>query len=209
MVRRQAGVKPLAALGAKPFGLTPAFTAADRMPRRGKARPAGRVIAPGGAGPLGKWAGSAATATEPDMSTTSTQPTTTTTAPDDLAPRTLAVVAYPDPVVENSAGSIPTASDDALIWWTPSVGPTAMLMAHRFATYAAEGPSSWSLVDLAQTFGAGNSTGRMLHTLDRLERFGIIVRRGDIIGIRLWLPPLTSRQRARLPEYLAYVYPHA
>ena len=30
------------------------------------------------------------------------------------------------------------------------------------ATYAAEGPSSWSLVDLAQTFGAGNSTGRMI-----------------------------------------------
>jgi hypothetical protein len=142
------------------------------------------------------------------MPTTSTQPTTSTTQTDDLTPRTLAVVAYPDPVVENAAGSIPTASNDALIWWTPSVGPTAMLMAHRFATYAAEGPSSWSLVDLAQTFGAGNSTGRMLHTLDRLERFGIIVRRGDIVGIRLWLPPLTSRQRARLPEYLAYVYPH-
>ena len=142
------------------------------------------------------------------MSTTFTQPTNTTTATDDLAPRTLAVVAYPDPVVENAAGSIPTASDDALIWWTPSVGPTAMLMAHRFATYAADGPSSWSLADLALTFGAGNSTGRMLHTLDRLERFGIVVRRGDIIGIRLWLPPLTARQRARLPEYLAYVYPH-
>ena len=73
--------------------------------------------------------------------------------------------------------SIPTASDDALIWWTPSVGPTAMLMAHRFATYAAEAPSNWSLVDLAQTFGAGKSTGRILHTFDRLERFGIIVRR--------------------------------
>lgn len=144
------------------------------------------------------------------MSTTpaTSTPSEPTTSADDLAPRTLAVVAYPDPVVESAPGAIRTASDDALIWWTPSVGPTAMLMAHRFATYAADGPSSWSLVDLAQTFGAGQSTSRMTHTLDRLERFGIIVRRGDIIGIRLWLPPLTARQRARLPEYLAYVYPH-
>lgn len=142
------------------------------------------------------------------MSTISAPSDTTTAVADDLTPRTLAVVAYPDPVVEAAAGAIPTASDDALVWWTPSVGPTAMLMAHRFATYAADGPSSWSLADLALTFGAGNSTGRMLHTLDRLERFGIVVRRGDIIGIRLWLPPLTARQRARLPEYLAYVYPH-
>ncbi|MEX2658535.1 MAG: hypothetical protein WD232_02470 [Acidimicrobiales bacterium] len=142
---------------------------------------------------------------------TSTPSEPTTTTADELAPRTLAVVAYPDPVVESALGAIPTASDDALIWWTPSVGPTAMLMAHRFATYAtyaADGPSSWPLVDLAQTFGAGQSTSRMTHTLNRLERFGIIVRRGDIIGIRLWLPPLTAPQRARLPEYLAYVYPH-
>ena len=140
------------------------------------------------------------------MTTTSTPSTLTTTA-EDLTPRTIAVVAYPDPVVEATPGAILTASDDALIWWTPSVGPTAMLMAHRFATYAAEGPSTWSLLDLAQTFGAGSSTGRTLHTLDRLERFGVIVRRGDVVGIRLWLPPLTARQQARLPEYLAYVYP--
>ncbi|MGE0795469.1 MAG: hypothetical protein AB7O29_09005 [Acidimicrobiia bacterium] len=144
------------------------------------------------------------------MSTTPTTstPSEPTSTADELTPRTLAVVAYPDPVVESAPGAIPTASDDALIWWTPSVGPTAMLMAHRFATYAADGPSSWSLDDLAQTFGAGQSTSRMTHTLDRLERFGIIVRRGDIVGVRLWLPPLTARQQARLPEYLAYVYPH-
>ena len=141
------------------------------------------------------------------MTTTST-PSTRTSTTENLTPRTIAVVAYPDPVIEATPGAILTASDDALIWWTPSVGPTAMLMAHRFATYAAEGPSTWSLLDLAQTFGAGSSTGRTLHTLDRLERFGVIVRRGDIVGIRLWLPPLTARQQARLPEYLAYVYPH-
>lgn len=142
------------------------------------------------------------------MNTTSTPSDSTTIACEDRTPRMIAVVAYPDAIVEAAAGSIPTASDEALIWWTPSVGPTAMLMAHRFATYAAEGPTSWSLADLAQTFGAGKSESRILHTVDRLDRFGIVVRRGDIVGIRLWLPPLTSRQKARLPEYLAYAYPH-
>lgn len=142
------------------------------------------------------------------MSATSNRSDIATVANENLTPRTIAVVAYPDPVVEAAVGSIRTASDDALIWWTPSVGPTAMLMAHRFATYAAEGPTSWSLADLARTFGAGNSGNRMVHTLDRLERFGIVVRRGDIVGIRLWLPPLTARQRTRLPDYLAYAYPH-
>jgi hypothetical protein len=139
---------------------------------------------------------------------TTTQATTSTTAAEDLTPATIAVVSYPDPLVDEAPGAVPTASDEALIYWTPTLGPTAVLMAHRFATYAAEGPSTWSLVDLAQTFGAGKSSRRVLHALDRLERFGIIVRRGDVIGVRLWLPPLTARQRARLPEYLAYVYPH-
>lgn len=141
------------------------------------------------------------------MTTTPTH-STNATITGDLTPRTIAVVSYPDPLIDDAPGAIPTASDDALVYWTPSVGPTGMLMAHRFATYAADAPSNWSLDDLAQTFGAGRSTGRILHTFDRLERFGIIVRRDDIIGIRLWLPPLTARQRARLPEYLAYVYPH-
>lgn len=48
------------------------------------------------------------------MSTT-TPSNTTTTAADELKPRTIAVVAYPDPVVEAAEGSIPTASDDALM----------------------------------------------------------------------------------------------
>jgi hypothetical protein len=83
-----------------------------------------------------------------------------------------------------------------------------MLMAHRFATYAADGPSVWPLVDLAQTFGLGQSLGRVTHTLDRLARFGIIARRGDTVAVRMMLAPLTARQRVRLPGYLADAYLH-
>lgn len=126
----------------------------------------------------------------------------------DLTPHAITVIAWPDPVIDNAAGSIPTASDDALVWWTPTIGPTAALMAHRFATYAADGPSVWPLVDLAQTFGLGQSLGRVTHTLDRLARFGIIARRGDTVAVRMMLAPLTARQRVRLPGYLADAYPH-
>jgi hypothetical protein len=115
----------------------------------------------------------------------------------------LTVRAWHDPMVEAIPGAIPTASDEALIWWTPSVGPTGMLMAHRFATYAAEGLTVWTVADIAATFGMGTATRRVFHTLDRLERFGLVSVTGTSIAVRLTLAPLSARQRARLPQYLA------
>ena len=113
------------------------------------------------------------------------------------------VVAWHDPLIDGMTNTIPTASNDALVWWTPLVGPTGMVMAHRFATYAADGPSSWTIEEVCATFGMGHATSRLAHTLDRLERFGIIARRGSVIAVRLSLAPLTCRQRASLPAYLA------
>src|SRR6478609_3245911 len=86
----------------------------------------------------------------------------------------LTVVAWRDPLVEGHPDAIPTCSDEALVWWTPSVGPTGMLMAHRFAAYAVDGPTTWTVADLAATFGMGGSSSRLVRTLARLERFGII-----------------------------------
>ncbi len=115
----------------------------------------------------------------------------------------LTVVAWRDPVVESQPGAIPTWSDDALVWWTPSVGPTGMLMAHRFAAHASEGPTTWAAADLAATFGMSGGISRLIHTLARLERFGIISCDRSTIAVRLMLAPLTRRQRAGLPGYLA------
>ena len=112
-------------------------------------------------------------------------------------------VAWHDPLIDSVPDAIPTASDEALVWWTPIVGPTGMVMAHRFATYAATGPSSWTVEEVCATFGIGRARSRLAHTLDRLERFGIIARRGSVIAVRLSLAPLTPRQRAALPAYLA------
>ena len=115
----------------------------------------------------------------------------------------LTVIAWPDPVIEGLPGAMPTASDDALVWWTPFVGTIGMVMAHRFARQAADGPSRWSIEDVAGTFGISPTPARVLRVIDRLERFALVRRRGNTVAVRLWLPPLTERQRRRLPAYLA------
>ncbi|MGE3446675.1 MAG: hypothetical protein AB7H92_03730 [Microbacteriaceae bacterium] len=119
---------------------------------------------------------------------------------------TLTVLAWRDLTVEQAPGAMATDSDDALVWYTPSVGTIGMAMAHRFARHAHDGPSTWTIEDIARTFGIGPSPARVLRSLDRLERFGIIRRIGDAVHVRLWLAPLTFRQRCQLPAYLAAAY---
>lgn len=145
--------------------------------------------------------------------TTTTQPTTPTTDPVEgptapilSASDTVTVVAWHDLTVEQAPGAVPTDSDDALVWYTPSVGTIGMAMAHRFARHAATGPSTWTIEDIARTFGIGPSPTRVARSLDRLERFGLVRRTGHTVAVRLWLAPLTSRQRCALPGYLAAAY---
>lgn len=114
------------------------------------------------------------------------------------------VIAWRDPVVEGVPGAVATTSDDVLIWWPNSLGPTSILMARHLATYASERESVWSLDDLAGTLGVMRSVAA--RTLDRLTRFGVIARHGSTVAVRLMLPPLTARQRERLPRYLADAY---
>ncbi|MGE3836110.1 MAG: hypothetical protein AB7H43_15200 [Acidimicrobiia bacterium] len=116
---------------------------------------------------------------------------------------TMTVLAWRDPTVEQAPGALRTDSDDALVWYTPSVGTIGMAMAHRFARHAIDGPSTWTVEDIARTFGIGLSPARVLRSLERLERFGIVRRHGHTVHVRLWLAPLTFRQRCQLPAYLA------
>lgn len=145
--------------------------------------------------------------------TTATKPTNPPTAPD-VTPRRrlmspdeqLTVVAWPAPAIDATPDAIRTDSDDALMWYVPMVGTIGMVMAHRFARLAAEGPTTWTVGDIAATFGMGTSPARVEHTLERLERFAIATRQHALVGVRLWLPPLSFRQRCRLPGYLAAQY---
>ena len=88
---------------------------------------------------------------------------------------TLTVEAWHDPIVEAAPGAVRTDTDDALVWYTPSIGTIGIAMAHRFARHATDGPSLWTIEDLALTFGIGNSAARVWRSLDRLDRFGTIV----------------------------------
>jgi len=144
-----------------------------------------------------------------------TTPTTTETATEQRplpadpivsAADTLRVLAWRDPTVEQAPGAIRTDSDEALVWYTPSLGTIAMAMAHRFARHATDGPSEWTVEDIARTFGIGASPVRVLRSLDRLERFAIAHRYEHTVAVRLWLAPLTFRQRCQLPSYLAAAY---
>ena len=122
---------------------------------------------------------------------------------------TITVVAWHDKVVEAHADSHATSSIETLMWWTPILGPTATLMAHRFAGYVARGAEvQFSYGDLARTLGMGSSTSRARAALDRLVRFRIVAMVGDVVHVRTMLPPLTRRQLAQLPPYLAELYEH-
>lgn len=137
-------------------------------------------------------------------------PTTTPTPEQPMTrreswPDEVIVTAWHDPVVEQAAGATATASDDTLMWWSNTLGPSAVLLARHLAIYATDGAVvTWPLADLGLTVGISRSV--VAHTLDRLTRFGVITRRGDMVAVRLMLPPLTERQWVRLPAYLADAY---
>src|SRR5688572_24286657 len=63
-------------------------------------------------------------------------------------PTEITVIAMQDPVVDQLPDATPTTSDDTLLWWAGTLGPTAVLLARHLAAYAAEGPTLWPLEDL-------------------------------------------------------------
>ena len=120
---------------------------------------------------------------------------------------TLTILAWRDDLVERHPESHPTASIDTLVWWTPILGPTATLVAHRFAGYVARGHQvEFRLDDLARTFGMGESLTRVRAVLLRLERFRVISVNDCTVFVRIALPPLTRHQLDQLPEYLVDLY---
>jgi len=120
---------------------------------------------------------------------------------------TITVLPWRDPLVETHPESHPTATNETLVWWTPMLGPTATLMAHRLAGYLVHNEQvQFTLGDLARTFGMGQSLTRVRTGLARLERFGITRSHGDTVYLRTALPPLTRRQIDQLPPYLADLY---
>lgn len=118
----------------------------------------------------------------------------------------LVVVALDDPVVE-AAGHDPR-STYAETYWTPCLGPTAILLLRRLAGWLERSPDGFPLPlgPLARELGLGDATGRnspVVRSLARLVEFSMAQVRGETFAIRRALPPLARRHELRLPGHLA------
>jgi hypothetical protein len=96
---------------------------------------------------------------------------------------------------------------DEILWWLPILGPTASALAFIFARHAAHDETCWPTDDLARMVGLAGNRSKLWVSLERLHRFHVTTFVStDTLTVRLWLPALTDRQLARLPDALAIAY---
>src|SRR5258708_6152061 len=117
----------------------------------------------------------------------------------------LAVVAWPDPVVERF-GHAPR-SVYVETYWLPVLGPSATWAMRRLTMWLEAQPSGYDgpLVELSRELGLGPGMGRnaiLTRTLARLVAFGMATPFGDALAVRRVMPPLTRRQVQSLPANL-------
>jgi hypothetical protein len=92
-------------------------------------------------------------------------------------------------------------------WWLPVIGPTATALAFLLARHAHHGERTWDTATLARTIGLAGNRNKLWSSLDRLSDFHVIhFAATDVITVRLYLPALTTRQLAVLPDDLAAAY---
>ena len=111
------------------------------------------------------------------------------------------VIAWIDPVCDRG---IPTDSDEALVVLCPVLGPSATIVLHRLARYAATGPTTWDPGVFAATFGLSKNCASGLATkvIARLARFGFATISSSTLAVRTQVPSLPQRWLASLPDYL-------
>lgn len=118
----------------------------------------------------------------------------------------LTVVELEDPVVE-AVGHDPR-SVYAETYWTGCLGPTAILLLRRLASWLDASPDGFPLplAPLARELGLGDATGRnspVVRSVARLVELNMAQVRGDMLAVRRALPPLARRHERRLPGHLA------
>jgi len=103
------------------------------------------------------------------------------------------------------------------LFWLAIVGPSAVVAARFLVDGLEHSPSGYDvdLVALGQALGLpgrGGSQSKIARTLDRLVAFGLAsfhATSPPLYRVRLAWPPLTQRQLARLPAFLAELHPVA
>ncbi len=87
--------------------------------------------------------------------------------------------------------------------WLPLLGPSSTFLYRRLGSWAEHHPDGIdiNLGYLAMSLGLGRGIGnssRLVRSMDRLERFGVMRRHGAEVRVRRALPPLTELQARRL-----------
>lgn len=122
---------------------------------------------------------------------------------------TVTVVPWRDPVVERIGHD--ACGDYVELFWLGSLGPTATWLLRRLAVLAVTRPEGTvvDLADLALGLGLGpdrGPTGSLGRSLGRLIMFGLARidhdHDRDHVAVRGIVPPVPSRQLARLPDHL-------
>lgn len=121
-------------------------------------------------------------------------------------PATLAIEAWPDPVID-ALGHDPR-SLYVETYWLGTLGPSTTWLLRRLAAGLESEPGGFEL-DLAETarcLGLGDRGGRhspFRRAIERLVQFDMAHRRGSqALAVRRKLPPLNRRQVGRLPSSL-------
>lgn len=115
-------------------------------------------------------------------------------------------VPWQDPMVTEG---IDASSDEALVWLTPMLGPTAVLILHRLARYLTAAPLvEFTPLELAGSFGlasgadAAEVSPGFTRAMHRLAMFDMCRPSGEHIEVRMIVPPLAPRHLRRMPAYL-------
>jgi hypothetical protein len=92
--------------------------------------------------------------------------------------------------------------------WSAAVGPSSVLLLRRMpALWMTRVPAEIEVGDLSRSLGLGGGSGdnsRFASTLDRVVKFGLARRVGDLdLDVYRQVAPLNPRQLERVPEWTA------
>ncbi len=127
----------------------------------------------------------------------------------------LRIEAYRDRLVEDH-GHDPRSAYSSQ-YWLPILGPSSLVAARFLVDGLDRSPAGYEveLVSFGHALGIPGGAGRnsrICRTLERLSAFGLATFHATatpLYRVRLAWPPLTQRQLARLPAFLAELHPAA
>lgn len=123
----------------------------------------------------------------------------------ELDPTSLVIESWDDPTLTQFGFEV--GHEYVETFWLSTLGPTATWLLRRLVTVLGQRPDPVRLdvAELSASLGIGSPQDRLgplAKALDRLVMFGVAQVRRDRLCVRLFVPPLASKQIDRLPPHL-------